>query len=309
MTPASPMRIVFVGAVDFSRHCLEATVEAGGHVVAALAPFAEQARGNADYSDLGSVAHRHGIPFRHFKRISDPEVVAHIRQLAPDVVFVFGLSQLLTADLLAIPRLGVIGSHPTLLPEGRGRHPLIWALVKGLKRSGLSFFYMDTGADTGDILWQRPFPINPDDTAADLYEHIKSLASEAIPEMLTQLASGSAPRIAQDATRASVWPKRTEKDGEIEWAKPARQIHNLVRALAKPYVGAHTFVGSDKVVVWRSRMLDGSCGGQAASALPGTILECRSDALRVRAGDGLIELADWQPRRHEALREGALLGR
>lgn len=301
------MRIAFAGSVDFSRHCLERLISGGGNVVAVISPHAEHARSNADYADLALTAFQNQIPFRRFVTINDPDLVAYLRRLSPDVIFVFGLSQLLRPSMLSIPHLGVIGAHPTLLPEGRGRHPLIWALVKGMAQTGLSFFYMDEGADSGDILWQKACSIGPDDDAAALYKKIKDLASEAISDFLPKLVAGTAPRRPQDHSRATVWPKRSEKDGEIDWSRPMREIYNLVRALTNPYVGAHTFFGMEKLTVWKCR--PGIVSAEPAVAVPGTVLSCRSNSLIVRTGDGTIEVTDWNPRAAVDLRNGAVLGR
>lgn len=282
------MRIVFVGAVEFSRHCLEVTLDAGGEVAAVLTIAPETNAFNADAADLVDVAQRRGVPVHQVRKINTPETVALVRSLAPDVMFVFGFSQLIGPDLLAIPRLGAIGVHPSLLPEGRGRHPLIWALVLGLERSGLSYFWMGEGADTGPLLWQKPFSITLEDDAASLYARIKTLAAEAIPEFLPQLADGTAPRRLQDESRATVWRKRGEADGEIVWVGPGRTAFNLVRALTRPYVGAHTFLGDRRLLVWRTA--EEACSEAAA---PGTILAATDESLLVRTGDGALRLLDW----------------
>ena len=134
--------------------------------------------------EFGPLAAQAGIPFFAFAKVKDDETIARVRDLQPDVIFVWGLSQLIPAELLAIPRQGCIGVHPTLLPRNRGRHPLIWTLVDGLSEGGLTFFYLDEGADSGDILWQRPFPVHREDDAASLYRKIEALAAEAIAEQL-----------------------------------------------------------------------------------------------------------------------------
>jgi methionyl-tRNA formyltransferase len=147
------MRILFVGAVEFSRHCLEEVLMAGGEVIAILTLPKEKAGFYSDYMDLTDVATQHHIPiYKLDKKISHPDNVALIRSLEPDVIFVFGWSQIITKEIIEIPRDGVIGTHPALLPKNRGRHPLIWALIKGLEESGLTFFYIDEGIDSGDII-------------------------------------------------------------------------------------------------------------------------------------------------------------
>jgi len=293
------MRIVFIGAVEFSRHCLELTLDAGGEVVGVLTIPPKANRFNADAADLAGLARTRGVPVHQVAKINDPAAIALVRDLKPDVLFVFGFSQLIGPELLAIPRLGSVGVHPALLPEGRGRHPLIWALVLGLPRSGLSFFWMGEGADDGPLLWQKAFDISQDDDAASLYARIKDLAAEAIPQFLPQLAGGDPPRIPQDESRATVWRKRGEADGEIQWNGPARIACDLIRALTRPYVGAHTFLGDQRILVWKSR--PEAC----VAADPGVVVDVGTEGPLVRAQDGGLRLLNWTG---PALKAGDRLG-
>jgi methionyl-tRNA formyltransferase len=287
------MRIVFVGAVEFSHFCLTRVLEQGGNVVAVFNPPRDSARGNSDWCDLEPLAQSFAIPLHRFGKIGNPDTVEQIRALQPDVIFAWGLSQLIPAELLRIPPIGCIGSHPALLPLNRGRHPLIWALVEGLSQSGLSFFYMDEGADSGDILWQRPFDISLQDDAASLYRKVKVLAGEAIAEFLPLLADGTARRAPQDHTKATYWRKRGEADGVVNWQAPSMQSYNLIRALTRPYVGAHTLVEGRRVILWRSKLVPEMLA-EAVTAGPGTVVRLHSDSMLVRTGDGLIDVVDWQ---------------
>ncbi len=287
------MKILFLGAVEFSRQCLSQVIECGGDVTAVMTLAPENGGFHADYADLGPLAAAHGISLHHIRNINDPDTMDLIRDIAPDVIFVFGWSQIIKRPVLDLPPLGVIGTHPTLLPRNRGRHPLIWALVHDLKESGLTFFYMDEGADSGDILWQGAFPIEPTNDAGDLYRKMITLGKQGIAEFLPQMQAGVAPRRPQDHDKANYWRKRTAADGIIDWAAPSRQSYNLIRALARPYVGASTMLAEDAVTIWRATC-PGSGLPKSAAALPaGTVFECESGGLAVRTGDGHLEIVDW----------------
>jgi methionyl-tRNA formyltransferase len=288
------MRIVFIGTVDFSQHCLQEVLRCGGKAVAVLTLSPERSRFNTDYADLRPVADKHGVPVHHIQKINEPTTVGLIRSLQPDVIFVFGFSQLITSEILRLPPLGCIGVHPTLLPKNRGRHPLIWALVEGLEESGLSFFYIDEGADSGDLLWQKAFPITLGDDAASLYVKIKALAAEAIAEFLPQLEQGVAPRKPQNHALASYWRKRGEKDGEIHWDLPSLKTYNLIRALTRPYVGAHTFANGQKVIIWRAELPVSALPHEAANLAPGTVFSQNEGSLAVRTGDAFLNLCEWE---------------
>ena len=302
------MRIVFTGTVDFSRHCLEEVLRMGGDIVGILTLEKENAQFNSDYADLGPVADKYGVPIYRIKNINDHGTIAHIKNLDPDVIFVFGFSQLIKKEILDIPPLGCIGAHPALLPKNRGRHPLIWALIEDLKDSGLTFFYLDEGADSGDILWQKTFRITDEDDAGTLYDRIKILATEGIREFLPRLQSGSAPRIPQDHSLATYWRKRGEEDGEIVWTGTTRQVFNLVRALTRPYVGAHTFKGENRILIWRSRIIPRPERiPEYRTAGAGEILSEPSPAFFVRTGDGVLEVMEWETGRKVILGKGTVL--
>lgn len=299
------MRIVFVGAVEFSRHCLQELLKHRADVVAVLTLERVAANGHADYADVGELAGRYGIALHRIADINHPATASLLESLQPDVIFILGWSQLVSASILRIPRFGCIGSHPTLLPKHRGRHPLIWALVEGLSESGLTFFYLNERADAGDILWQRAFSIAAADDAATLYQKIKALASEAIAEFLPHLLTGAAPRRPQDERQATYWRRRTPSDGEIHWEEGSGRIHNLIRALTRPYVGAHTSCQGEKMVVWRSEVVRGDerlGAGLGIGAPPGTVISADRAIPEVRTGDGLLRLVEYE------LPHGRLLG-
>ena len=300
------MRIVFIGAVEFSRHCLEEVLRQGGHVVGVLNPEQRHAAMNSDYTDLAPVATKGGIPLYRFRRVKDPETVQIIRTLQPDIIFAFGLSQLIPKEILEVPTKGCIGVHPALLPRNRGRHPLIWALVQGLAESGLTFFYMDEGADSGDILWQESFHITLEDDAGSLYAKIEELASEAIREFLPDLHAGTASRRPQDHSLATYLRKRGEEEGCIDWCGPAMKAYNLIRALSHPYLGAHTFLGNQRMIVWKSRLC--GCGESHLTGIPGEIVKETAGGVLVKCGEGALEILEWEGVRRAEFRVGVKLG-
>lgn len=304
------MRILFVGAVEFSKHCLKEVLKNGGNVIAIITLDEKYARFNSDYIDLSDVAQEHNIPIYKIDKINKPTNVELIKSLKPDIIFVFGFSQIISKEILDVPPMGCIGTHPTLLPKNRGRHPLIWALVYGLKKSGLTFFYIDEGADSGDILAQKEFEITLEDDASTLYEKMKQLASEIIAENLPLLEDGTAKRIPQDHSKANYWRKRGEKDGEINWTKPTMEIYNLVRALTHPYVGAHTYLNQQKMIVWKARLPEVSKVFELDNFQNGEVFFIDDDdRYYVKTGDGYINVLDYEVLDSERiLKIGDLLG-
>ena len=277
------MRIVFIGAVEFSRRCLAQVIRCGGNVVAVFGLDSVRSARHGDYADIGPLAEQYGLPFQHVTNINSPTAIEAVRQAQPDVVFVFGWSQLIGAEIRAVAPC--VGSHPAMLPLNRGRHPVIWALAEGLAESGLTFFYLDEGADSGDILWQRPFVISEEDDAGSLLEKISQFAEQAIGEFLPQISAGTGLRRPQNHQIASYWRKRTAADGEIDWRNDAQTIHNLVRALTHPYPGATAGIGGEQLTIWKTSLTSRTGGGE-----PGRILARTPLGWKVATGTGTIEI-------------------
>lgn len=286
------MKIVFIGCVNFSYHVLEALFQVkGAEIVGVVTKHSSSI--NADFCDLSPIAAAHRIPVFIDSRNRQDEMADWIKELQPDVIYCFGWSYLLKQEVLKIPRLGAVGYHPASLPQNRGRHPLIWALALGLTETASTFFFMDEGADSGDIISQEKIAIAPDDDAAELYRKIISCSLRQVASMTAALAAGKHARLQQDHEQANYWRKRSPRDGCIDWRMTSSAIHNLVRALAKPYPGAHFLLDQAEVKVWETAIAD-----RAFAALdhlePGKILEINGDGIFVKCGSGVIQLLDHE---------------
>lgn len=186
------MKITFVGAVEFSKHCLE--------IVKRYAEVQVLTRSND--GTHGDWAELEGIIIKDINKEAEL-----IKEFNPDYIFVFGWSQIVGKEIMDIAPC--MGSHPTLLPEGRGRHSLGHTLNRGLKKSGLTFFWMDEGVDTGNIIMQSGFRIDEDETLRSLYSKIKEAATIFLPTVLESLTAFSG--VPQDESRASYWDKLSEE--------------------------------------------------------------------------------------------------
>ncbi|SFN29760.1 methionyl-tRNA formyltransferase [Formivibrio citricus] len=282
------MRIIFIGTVLFSSFALRRLIDIKANIVGVCT--ARQSKGNSDYFDLSCICSENGIPFICADDANSDDVLFWAQTLNPDVIFCFGWSRLLKKPLLELAPLGVVGFHPAALPANRGRHPLIWALVLGLKKTASTFFFMDEGADSGDILSQREIVIAEEDDAGTLYEKVTQVALEQIVEFVPLLASGRYQRKRQNHQNSNEWRKRGMADGKIDWRMSAESIHNLVRGLAKPYVGAHFEVNGQVIKVWKTRIEDGPQNME-----PGKVLCAGGDGLLIKCGAGAIRLLCTEP--------------
>lgn len=279
------MKIVFIGCVQFSSLTLKylltmscEDVEIVGIVTRKQSTF------NADFFSLIPIAEQYRIPYFVAEGNDQQAIFEWLKKINPDVIYCFGWSYLLDRSILDLPRLGVVGYHPSLLPQHRGRHPIIWALVLGLKETGSTFFMMDEKADAGPIIDQKCVVIEHDDDAQTLYDKLSKVALKQINHFTLSLAEGRIEYIEQDHEQATYWRKRGKADGQIDWRKSAEEIYNLVRALTRPYVGAHFIYQGRDYKVWRANIVDDKSTvspGTIQDTDSGLIVKCGSNALRV----------------------------
>lgn len=282
------MKIFFIGTVEFSKRALEKLVSLNAEIVGVATK--SKSNFNADFVDLTSVCEENGISYRLIKDVNSSESLSWIRSLNPSVVFCFGWSSLLKKDLLNLAPLGVVGYHPTELPHNRGRHPIIWALVLGLDQTASTFFFMEEGADDGDILSQQKISILNNDDARTLYDKLTITAMNQIEVFYHELKSNTYTSIPQDHTRANLWRKRGKQDGRIDFRMSSKAINNLIKGLTKPYVGAHIELENTEVKVWKSEIGN----YQNINIEPGKILKIEDSKIEIKTGDGSIWLTDHE---------------
>jgi methionyl-tRNA formyltransferase len=284
------MRTVWVSFDTIGRDCLEVAAEVGAEIVGVVTlpgPIDPNRSGQCSFDE---VAARFDAALIETRDVNALETLNAIRKLEPDLIFVVGWSQLVHEPFVAIAREGVFGMHPTLLPRHRGRAPIPWAILTGLARTGVTLFeIVDATADSGAIIGQLVIDIAPDETATTLFTRIADAHVELTRELVPQLLARSAPRIAQDPRRASTWHKRLPADGIIDWETRAPYLHDWVRAQTRPYPGAFTFLGDEKVIVWGARPVE-----LAESAPAGTVVEIRPEGPVVACGEGGLVLEEIQ---------------
>lgn len=283
------MRIVFIGSVQFSLSTLRELNEMSAEIVGVCTK--KSSSFNADHSDLSIFSAEKGLPWLHVDDVNSLDSVSWIRSLNPDIIFCFGWSHLLKDELLSIPPLGVIGFHPSELPRNGGRHPIIWALVLGLRKTASTFFFMDSGIDSGDIISQVAIAIDSNDDAESLYNKVTISALSQLKDFVPQLESGSYVRQKQDRTTANLWRKREVRDGVIDWRMSAESIHNLVRGLSTPYIGAHFFTEGNEIKVWKTML----SYDFPTNIEPGRVLLNTEMGPIVKCGEGAICLLRTSP--------------
>ena len=268
--------------------CLELLLQRGANVVRVFT-YADAPDETIWFPSVRALADGRGISTR-IVALERPVSGAEVAALGPDLIFSFYYRDLLPAAVLSQARLGAYNMHGSLLPAYRGRAPVNWAVLRGETRTGATLHCMTGRADAGDIVDQEPVPIGPDDSAADVQRRVTLAAVTILERQLPALEAGTAPRTPQDEQRASKFGRRRPEDGRIDWTRPARDVHNLVRAVTHPFPGAYAEIPSGRIHVWRS-----DAGDEPSRDPPGT---WRGDGgrLRVTCGDGrYLELTRVQP--------------
>lgn len=282
------MRIVFMGTPDFAAGALEALVQAG-HRIAAAVTQPDKARGRSAqlcFSPVKECALRHGIPVLQPVRIRRPEAVEELRALNADVFVVAAFGQILSQEILDIPKWGCLNIHASLLPKYRGASPIQHVLLDGEKKTGITIMRMDAGIDTGDILYQKEIPIAGAETFETLHDRLMALGAEAIVEALPLLEAGKlVPRKQEDAESCYA-PLISREMGRISFSDSAASIERHVRAM-NPWPGSWTFYRKKQLKIWEAEYVpcrtDPEAAGSVLSVEKDSILiSCGEDALRIR---------------------------
>ncbi len=289
--PTSPLsRIVIAGATHSTSLTLQALIRHHAPIVGVLQLREASAHTVTSFEVLDEIAGSAGIPCSTFRNINDEAVIEQVKQWQPDLMFVVGLSQLVGAELLAVPKFGSIGFHPTFLPSGRGRAPFAWLVLDGAPGAA-TFFLMDEGCDSGPIFVQRPFEVTPRDYASDVAAKLDIATVAALDEWLPKFLRGEWNPRPQDEVLATYNGKRGPDDGLIDWDRPATEIHALIRAASDPHPGAYCYISDRKLIVWRAELeLHLPWRG-----VPGRVLlTCPNRGSLVQTGDGLLWLSRTQ---------------
>ena len=306
------MRIVVHGQQAFGKAVLEALLERGEDVVAVYGP-PEGPRPDP----LAEAALAAGLPLVRPASFRDPAILEEFRAFAPDLQVMAFVTLIVPAEFLAVPTHGTIQYHPSLLPRHRGRSAINWPVIKGEQETGLTVFWPDGGIDTGDVLLQKRTPISDTDTLGTVYfERLFPMGVEALFEAVGMVKGGTAPRLPQDEREATYEAPCEKQNARIDWGKPCRQLHDLVRG-CDPAPGAWTTCDGQVLQVFSAAPqpardvagLGGAMGEVVDVGEDGFSVVCADGRLRLTrvrpAGDAKTGAGDWAAAR--GLRPGARL--
>jgi len=275
------MRIILVGQAAFAEKVLDG-LRGNGHDVAAVYCPPDTPGGKAD--PVKARALSLDIPVRQHASLKRPEVKREFEELRADLGLLAYVTQIVPQNVFEVPRLGSICFHPSLLPKYRGGSAIPWQIIKGETNGGVTVFWVDPGIDTGPILLQKGAAIGPDDTAGSLYfNKLFPLGVDAVLEAVELVASGQAPRTAQDETQASYDPLCRDEHAAIDWSQPVGELYNLIRG-CDPQPGAYTMFNGEKLRLYDTRRTEGTHapGVIADVSEEGILIGARGGGLRVK---------------------------
>jgi methionyl-tRNA formyltransferase len=277
----SPARAVVFANHDVGVRCLK-TLLAARVTVPLVVTVPDDAHETQWYASVAATARDYGLTVIAPAEANAPELARTVGELQPDFLFSFYYRELLGAPLLECARRGALNMHGSLLPKYRGRAPVNWAILHGERETGATLHYMVERADAGDIVDSQAVPILIDDDAREVLAKVTVAAEVVLARSLPALLAGTAPRRPQPALPSAYFGRRRPEDGRIDWSHAARDIHNLVRAVAPPFPGACAEVAGERWEIHRTRLTD-------RPAPPGGVQLFAADGgCYIACGDGAV---------------------
>jgi methionyl-tRNA formyltransferase len=273
-------KIAFATCVQLGLSCIEEIYRIGGNLDLLITLKDEKAKNKSGRIYLDDIANKNNAPLLKIDNINDQEVRNALKEYQIDWLFIIGWSQIAKQEILNTPLYGCIGMHPTLLPVGRGRASIPWAIIKGLKETGVTMFKLDEGVDTGDIIGQGVIPLDENTTATDLYQKVDEMHIRLISAYWKDIVNNNITLKKQNESVATEWPGRKPEDGEIYKEMSVDEAEKLVRAVTKPYPGA--FYKKDGLIirVWK--------------AIPLKDIEPTQSEIKIKLIDGFLIAKEYQ---------------
>ena len=291
-TPKAPIRALVFAYHNVGVGCIKALLDAGIQIELVVT-HADDPHENVWFGSVAALCQERGIPYVQPEASDLLEFLPQFKKIAPDYIFSFYYRYMITSDILATAGIAALNMHGSLLPKYRGRAPVNWAILHGETETGASLHIMEAKPDAGDIVGQVAVPIDPDEDATAVFAKVSNAAVEVMQAALPELLQGRVPRTPNVLANGSYFGGRKPEDGRIHWNQSAKQVHDLIRAVAPPYPGAFTDWQGARMVIAKSKL---------SPLLPSSI---DLDQLGIQVVDNrvfgicgnhqAIEIMAWQP--------------
>lgn len=295
------MRIAVIGGVNSTDVLVRGLARHGFKDCAVWGYVPAETTNVSGWCDLQATSAELNLQFRSFRKLAECE--ADLRNFAPDILFVVGLSQLVPDTMLDIASRANIGFHPTKLPEGRGRAAIAWLILKQMNGAA-TFFLLESGVDDGPVLVQQPFETDENDDAASIEAKILSAEAHALDTWLPELHENGLKAHAQNHANATWFGRRTPQDGWLDWSLPRNRLMRLIRASTPPHPGAYTFCGDKRIEILAASYCD-----RPETGVTGRIVAVgHHGSFEVQCGDSLLRVENWRCDTDWTPKTGILLG-
>lgn len=283
------MNVVFMGTPEFAVPTLEALVKEHNVTAVVTQPDKPKGRGKKMmFSAVKEKALEYGLTVYQPEKVKDSDFVQVLKELAPDIMVVVAFGQILSEEILNIPKYGCINVHGSLLPEYRGAAPIQWSIIHGREYGGVTTMYMAKGLDSGDMILKAQEKIRDDDTYGSLYDRLSVIGADLLIKTLELIESGEAQRTPQNDAEATTAPMITREMERINWNDRADNIVNLIKGL-NPQPVAHTLLKGEKLKIWFAEK-----EGNGYTGTPGEIVDVRKKDFVVMTADGAVAVKEVQ---------------
>lgn len=288
------MKVVFMGTPDFAVQTLEKIIEAG-HEVAGVVTQPDKPKGRSGtlaMSPVKETALKYGLKIYQPQKIrNNAEFYNEMKQINPDVMVVVAFGQLLPDEILELPKYGCINVHASLLPAYRGAAPIQWAVIDGLKETGVTTMQMDSGIDTGDIIMQTKVALDAKETGGSLFDKLSVEGAVLLVKTLEAIENKTAQRTKQDDSKSNYVKMFTKATGAIDFTQSAEYIERLIRGL-NPWPSAYTHLDGKTLKIWDADVCNVTDESDAAPA--GTVFDVTKSGFKVKCGSGALQINELQ---------------
>lgn len=301
------MRILFMGTPDFAVETLETLIHSEHEVIGVVTqPDKPKGRGGkVQFSPVKEAAIEAGITVFQPNRVRDGAFIEQLRSILPDVIVVVAFGQLLTKEILELPRYGCLNVHASLLPKLRGAAPIQWSVIDGDKESGVTIQQMDEGLDTGDILLVEKYTLDPKETGGSLFDKLAKLGGPMILKVLQMAEEGSLQPQKQDDAQHTYAKRLSKATGQMDFTKPAKELERLIRGL-NPWPSAFCFLNGKMLKIWEADVIEDTVSSDQDTEA-GMIVDVAKDSFDVKTKDGLLRVYEVQLEGKKRMRCDAFL--
>jgi methionyl-tRNA formyltransferase len=298
------MRVIFMGTPDFAVPVLQGLIDSEEHQVTAVVTQPDKARGRSGklvFTPVKELAVANEIPVYTPVRVKDAEFVRTLREIPCDVIVVVAFGQILSKEILELPKYGCINVHASLLPRWRGAAPMQWSILAGDEKTGITTMQMDVGLDTGDMLLKKEVKIEETETGESLHYKLAALGSNLLLQTLKDVKEGNLHPVKQkeeDSTYASMLTKEL---GRLDFSWEADKLERYVRGL-NSWPSAFTEFHGKTMKIWKAKVTEEETGEQ-----PGTVIFIGKNSFTVQTGKGCLEMLEVQLEGKKRMDAGSFL--